>query len=129
MLGHFRFAISGEFRGRRWVEWATNIRASHFKRPYGDQGLFLRRRDFFALGGFPAVPILEDVLLVREARRRGRISCTHTPLATSGRRWMQYGMIRTTWLNQRILLAAWLGADLAHLQQVYRQGAVRHENR
>jgi len=42
---------------------------------------------------------------------------------------MQYGMIRTTWLNQRILLAAWLGADLAHLQQVYRQGAVRHENR
>ena len=122
MLGYFRFAIIGEFRGRLLVEWATNIRSSLFKRPYGDQGLFLRRRDFFALGGFPDVPILEDLLLVKKARQRGRLDCTHSPLGTSGRRWMHYGVIKTTLLNQWILLAAWFGGDLSRLQQAYRQG-------
>jgi len=119
-LGYFRFAIKGSFSGQRWIELGTNLRARLLKRPYGDQGLFIRRSDFFELGGFPEVPILEDIFLVKRAKQLGRLRCTHTDLSTSGRRWIKYGAIRTTLINQAILLAACFGADLDPLKEAYR---------
>lgn len=121
-LGYFRFAINGLFAGRRLVEWGANMRSRLLKSPYGDQGLFLRRIDFIGWGGFPEVPILEDVFLVNKAKKRGRVCCTGSKLATSGRRWMEYGVVRTTFINQAVLLLAWLGADLDHLSRAYRRG-------
>lgn len=123
-LGHFAFAISGPFPGRRWVEFGTNMRARLLKRPYGDQGLFLRREEFFELGGYPEVPILEDVFLVKQAKKQGRVRCANAGLATSGRRWMKYGVIRTTLVNQAVLVAAFLGADLYKLRNAYRTGMI-----
>ena len=122
IMGYFRFAITGAFAGKQLVEWGANWRSRLLKRPYGDQGLFLRKKDFFEIKGFPAVPILEDVFLVRQARARGNIACTDIALPTSGRRWRKYGVIRTTILNQTILIAACLGADLDQLKDVYREG-------
>lgn len=124
MLGHFGFVIRGSFPGRRWVEFGTNLRARFLKRPYGDQGLFLRRSDFFDLGGFNEVPIMEDVFLVKQAKKQGRVRCANAGLATSGRRWIKHGVIRTTLINQAVLAAAWLGADLNELQDAYRTGMI-----
>ena len=121
-LGYFDFAINGSFPGKKWIEWGANVRSRLLKRPYGDQGLFIRRNDFFDMGGFPEVPILEDVLFVKEARRRGGAVGTGIPLATSGRRWLKYGVINTTIFNQMVLVAACLGADLNNLRDVYRKG-------
>ncbi len=121
-LGHFGFAIKESFPGKRLIEIGTKVRSRLLKRPYGDQGLFLHRAEFEALGGFPALPILEDLYLVREAGRRGRIRCADAELMTSGRRWMQHGALRTTLINQAILIAAWLGHDLAALRNAYAKG-------
>jgi hypothetical protein len=121
-LGYFDFAINGSFPGKKWIEWGANVRSRLLKRPYGDQGLFIRRNDFFDMGGFPEVPILEDVLFVKEARRRGGTVGTGIPLPTSGRRWLKYGVINTTIFNQMVLVAACLGADLNNLRDVYRKG-------
>ncbi len=122
VLGYFPFAVDADFTGRRWVEWGTNVRSRLFKRPYGDQGFFLRRQDFEAIGGFPEVPILEDLLLVKQARQRGGLACTGTPLTVSSRRWQKHGAFRTTGINQLILFSAWCGADLDRLHRAYRQG-------
>jgi hypothetical protein len=124
-LGFFRFAIEGDFAGRKWVEWGTNIRSRLFKRPYGDQGMFLRKTDFEHMGEFLEIPILEDVMLVRKAKRNGKIGCTDAVLFTSGRRWEKYGFIRTTLVNQVVLLAAWFGADFKSLNRIYRAGNLR----
>lgn len=121
-LGHFTFAIDGAFSGRRWIEWGANMRARFLKSPYGDQGFFLRREDFFDLGEFPEVPILEDVLLVKLAKKRGRVLCARAAVTTSGRRWITHGVMRTTLMNQAVLLLAWLGADLFALRDAYRTG-------
>ena len=43
----------------------VHLRCKYFTLPYGDQALFLRREVFRCLGGFPAVPLLEDYDLVR----------------------------------------------------------------
>lgn len=122
ILGYFGFAINGSFSGRHWIEWGANLRSHLLKRPYGDQGLFIRRNDFFEMAGFPVVPILEDVLFVKQARNRGLTVCTGVPLPTSGRRWLKYGVINTTILNQIVLISAYLGADLDKLREVYRNG-------
>jgi hypothetical protein len=121
-LGFFRFAISESFTGKKWVEWGTNIRSRIFRRPYGDQGFFLRKSDFGDMGGYPEVPILEDVMLVKKAKKTGSIRCADIPLATSGRRWKKLGFIKTTLINQAVLLAAQFGFDLEHLSSAYRSG-------
>lgn len=123
-LGYFRFKIRENLPGRRWLERGTNLRARLRGRPYGDQGLFVRKDTFARLGGFPDVPILEDLLFVEMAKKLGRLQQIAQPLITSGRRWAQYGMVRTTLLNQIILAAAAMGADPHALKAAYAKGKI-----
>jgi rSAM/selenodomain-associated transferase 2 len=54
--------------------------------PYGDQAFGMRRSDFDALGGFPEIPLMEDLELARRCRRRGRIGRIPIAVRTSARR-------------------------------------------
>lgn len=118
-LGAFRFQVKERLRGIGWVEWGTNIRSKFFRMPYGDQGLFLRREMFEKIGGFAEQPILEDVKLVKAARKFGKIITLDEPAMTSGRRWQQLGVPRTTVLNQLILLGSVLGVSSQRLRAFY----------
>jgi len=107
--GAFRFALAGRRWGYRVVEWGVRLRCRLFGLPYGDQGLFLRRSLFESLGGFRAVPIFEDLYLVRELRRRGRVVTLPAPLPTSPRRCARDGILRTVLRNQALLVGERLG--------------------
>jgi len=106
--GAFRFAIDSPRRAYRVIELGARIRSEWLKTPYGDQGLFLRRDLFFALGGFPAVSRMEDLYLLRKLRRHGRIAVVQVPLPTSPRRWERSGIIRTTLRNWTWVLSDWI---------------------
>ncbi len=121
-LGYFRFAVSGDFWGKKLLTWGTNIRAKYLRRPYGDQGFFLRKEHFFALGGYDEVPFLEDVFLTKKVKNTGDMCGLDVTLLTSGRRWQEYGFFRVTMLNQLLLMAAAWGVDLYTLQKAYRRG-------
>ncbi len=123
VLGYFRFAVSGNFWGKSLLTWGTNKRAKRM--PYGDQGFFLRKTDFFSLGAYADVPILEDVFLVKKMQKKGRLCGLSLPIVTSGRCWQKYGFLRVTVFNQIVLLAAALGIDLKKIQQAYRTGSLR----
>jgi len=87
----------------------------------GDQGIFVTRSAFDAVGGFPAIPLMEDVEISRRLKREvGRPACVHTPLVTSSRRWEQRGVLRTILLMWSLRLAYWLGADPSRLAERYR---------
>lgn len=120
-LGYFRFAIQESFFGKNVIAGGTNLRSRFLRLPYGDQGLFVRKKDFESWE-MKITPILEDVFLVKKARQYGKICCTHTKLYTSGRRWLRHGIIRTTCINQSVLFAARLGMDLHALRDAYQQG-------
>ena len=79
--------------------------------PYGDQGIFVRSETFHEVGGFPALPVMEDFEFVRRLRRRGRIRIVSLPVTTSGRRWQELGPWRTTWINQKVILGYYLGVS------------------
>lgn len=117
--GGFRLAYREPDRRLRIIAgWAT-IRSRILGIHYGDQAIFVRRRVFERLGGFPDIPLFEDLRFSRLLRRAGRVRTLPIAVATSGRRLLDGGVART------LLAFAWLktrhafGADPARLRRVY----------
>jgi rSAM/selenodomain-associated transferase 2 len=109
--GAFAFRFDERSPGLRLVEWGARLRCALARLPYGDQGLFLRRRVLEALGGVPQTPIGEDVDLVRGLRRHGRLALLPLPATTSARRYRERGVARTFLRNALALAAFALGID------------------
>ena len=63
-----------------------DLRSRGLGLPYGDQGFGVRRNVFDALGGFPEIPLMEDVAFARACRRQGRICRLPLEIRTSARR-------------------------------------------
>lgn len=118
--GAFRLGIAGEGWGLRLVERLANGRSLWLQMPYGDQGLFLRRPTFVALGGFPEQELMEDFELVRRLRKRGKVALLDLAVRTSARRWQRLGVARTTLVNQLVITAYFLGVSPARLAGWYR---------
>jgi rSAM/selenodomain-associated transferase 2 len=72
-----------------------SIRSRLSRLSTGDQGIFVRRTVFETIGGFPPVPLMEDVAFSRALRRAGRIACVRARATTSARRWQRHGVLRT----------------------------------
>lgn len=109
--GAFRLRYEPRPPAMAVIEWGARVRTRLFGLPYGDQALFARRSVLEALGGVPAVPIFEDLDLVRALRRRGRLAQLPLAVVTSSRRYLQRG-IAGTFARHALALAAWrLGLD------------------
>jgi rSAM/selenodomain-associated transferase 2 len=85
----------------------------------GDQAIFVNRKAFLAVGGFPDLPLMEDIAISRRLKRLSRPLCIATPAVTSGRRWEQNGVLRTVLLMWRLRLAYYLGVEPALLARHY----------
>jgi rSAM/selenodomain-associated transferase 2 len=118
--GAFRLAVAGPGWGLRVIEGLANVRSRILHLPYGDQGLFVTADLFRRLGGFPDLPIMEDVVLVRRLNKRGRVAIAPCSALTSDRRWRRLGILRTTLVNQVVLMGFFLGVDPARLAGWYR---------
>ena len=85
----------------------------------GDQAIFVTRAVFDAVGGFPALALMEDIAFSARIRRIGRPVNMRACVTTSARRWRTQGVLRTVFLMWRLRLAYFLGADPAHLARQY----------
>ena len=85
----------------------------------GDQAIFVRRAVFESLGGYPAVPLFEDVRFTAALKRRGRMACLRARVVTSARRWERRGALRTIGLMWGLRLAHALGASPERLRRLY----------
>ena len=126
VAGAFRFAIAAQGWRFRVLEHCANWRGAWLGLPYGDQALFLPASRFQTMGGFKEIALLEDVALVRRLRKMGRIALLATPALTSPRRWQRLGVVRTTLVNQLILLGFFCGLRPDRLARWY--GKVREGN-
>lgn len=108
--GAFDLAIASSRWILRTIARVASIRSRLTRLPYGDQAIFIRRSAFLELGGYPEIPIMEDVALMRSVRRRGwRIRILPDRVLTSARRWEREGVWRCTLRNWTILLAYFAG--------------------
>lgn len=85
----------------------------------GDQAIFVRRHTFEAMGGFPDIPLMEDVEFTKRLKRRGRLACLPLAVTTSARKWEREGPIRTILLMWTLRLLYFGGIAPARLHRWY----------
>jgi rSAM/selenodomain-associated transferase 2 len=85
----------------------------------GDQAMFVTAAAFEAVGGFPAIALMEDVALSARLKRNGWPLALRARVTASARRWRKHGTLRTVLLMWRLRLRFFLGADPAKLARAY----------
>jgi rSAM/selenodomain-associated transferase 2 len=103
----------------RLIEDGNLLRVFWFGLIYGDQGIFLRRRVFDDLGGFPEWPLMEDVELSCRLRGKGRLVVLRDRLLVSARRWERRGIVRQTLRNWTLLTLFFAGVPAEQLVRGY----------
>jgi rSAM/selenodomain-associated transferase 2 len=117
--GRFDVAIMG----RHWllpiVAFMMSLRSRLTGIATGDQAVFVLRDAFAAVGGFPDIPLMEDIVLSQRLKRLTPPLCLRERVITSGRRWEKNGVMRTIVLMWRLRLAFYLGAKPDDLARAY----------
>ncbi len=112
--------------GREWsfriIETFMNLRSRITGIATGDQAIFVDREVFAMLGGYPEIPLMEDVAISRLLKAIARPACLRQRVVTSARRWRANGIARTVILMWRLRLAFALGADPRSLAHRYERG-------
>jgi rSAM/selenodomain-associated transferase 2 len=117
--GRFDVSIDGAGPLLALVALLMNARSRWTGVATGDQAIFARRDAFERAGGFPEIPVMEDVALSKILKRASPPLCLRDRVVTSGRRWQRRGTLRTIILMWRLRLAYALGADPRRLARRY----------
>lgn len=103
----------------RLIGGLMNLRSRLSGISTGDQALFVRRDVFETLGGFPDIPLMEDVEITRRLKRRGRQAALRDRVTTSARKWEREGVARTIGLMWALRLLYACGVSPARLHRWY----------
>ncbi len=106
----------------RLLAWCHAWRARITRIPYGDQAIFIRRELFFLLGGYPAEPWLEEILLMRRVRRAGKVVILPDRATTSARRFQREGIFRTSWRSTAAMTLSLFGVRPRTLRRLFPDG-------
>lgn len=118
--GWFRLAFDAPGFAPKFVAGWANVRSRWLALPYGDQGLLIHRSLYRAAGGFPDIPLMEDVALARALGRR-RLSEVGAVARTGADRYAQGGWVRRGARNLLTLTRYFLGASPEALAAAYKK--------
>jgi rSAM/selenodomain-associated transferase 2 len=116
-----RFDVRFEDSGLllRMIGFLMNARSRFTGIVTGDQAMFVARAAFEGVGGFPDIPLMEDVAISVRLKRVSRPLCLRGPVMTSARRWQKHGVLRTILLMWKLRFAYFFGADPLRLARQY----------
>jgi rSAM/selenodomain-associated transferase 2 len=118
--GYFRFCFTGPPAWhKRLLAALINLR-TRVGIAYGDQGIFVSRDAYARSGGFADVALFEEVPLMRQLRRDGKLARLAASVGVSPRRWERDGWIRRTLCNRALALAYLAGVPADRLARHYR---------
>lgn len=121
IAGAFSLAIDNPTAGLNFIAACTNLRSRLFSLPYGDQAIFIKKDSFFRLEKFPDLPIMEDYMFIKNAQKKGSIIILQDRVTTSARRWRRLGILRTTIINQLVILGFHFKVSPERLALFYRR--------
>jgi rSAM/selenodomain-associated transferase 2 len=117
--GRFDIQLDGDHWMLRVIGAMISLRSRLSKVGTGDQGIFVRREVFQRMGGFPEIPLMEDIALCRALKRLGEVACLRSKVITSARRWESDGVWRTIfrmWMLKSLYL---MGVSPVRLKKFY----------
>lgn len=117
--GRFDVRFDNERALFRMIAWFMNVRSRGSGICTGDQAIFVRRADFEAIGGYPDIPLMEDVELSRRLKHRGRLRALRLRVTTSARKWEREGPLRTIGLMWTLRFLHFCGVAPARLHRWY----------
>jgi rSAM/selenodomain-associated transferase 2 len=117
--GRFDVALDAPGLAYRIIGMLISVRSRLSRTATGDQAIFVRRRVFEDLGGFPQIDICEDLDFSRRLKRVGAVACLRSRVTTSGRRWQRGGLARTVLRMWSIRLLYLAGVSPARLRRWY----------
>jgi len=86
---------------------------------FGDQGFFFLRKFKNDLPNLAAYPLLEDVIIYRNLRKKGRVVKANYHITTDAKRFRRLGIWRTQWRNVMILWKFRQGVSANKLYDLY----------
>jgi rSAM/selenodomain-associated transferase 2 len=117
--GRFDVCIGSSHPLLRLVAAMMNLRSRVTGICTGDQAIFVTADAFARIGGYAPQPLMEDIALSRQLRRRSRPVALRATVVTSARRWERNGVLRTILLMWWLRLRYFLGASPARLARIY----------
>ena len=102
---YFKFKVNNKSLNYRFLEFLVNLRCLIFKSPYGDQGLLISKENFKNLGGYKAIPIMEDLDFICRINKKN-LKSLRTPIFTSSRKWDEINFVRQSlknWYLRRLM--------------------------
>jgi len=117
--GAFRLCFNCHQLAYRLVSFTANLR-SRFRGIFtGDQAYFVRTSSFKAIGGFPAIALMEDLEIIRRLRTIGKVVLLPQYVTTSARRHQKAGLMRSVFFMWYMRTLYKLGASPERLQRKY----------
>ena len=116
--GYFRLRVASADRRARRLERLVAWRCRTFGLPYGDQGLLIERDFYRRMGGFRALPLMEDVDLVRRIGRR-KLSALDAEAVTSAERYERDGWLLRPMRNLGCLALYFAGLSPTVIRRLY----------
>ena len=117
--GRFDVAFDNPAWPFRMIAAMMNLRSRLSGIFTGDQAIFVRRAAFEALGGYPEIPLMEDIAFTRRLRRLGRVACLRHRVTTSARKWERDGIARTIGLMWMLRFLYFCGVSPERLHRWY----------
>ncbi len=117
--GRYDVRLSGKRAVFRVIEFMINLRSRVSGVATGDQAIFIRRSLFKQLGGFPDIPLMEDVAISKLLRSKAAPVCLRSKVTTSSRRWEKHGVLRTIFLMWKIRALYFFGVAPSKLHGMY----------
>lgn len=118
--GYFRFRFAGRQKlKKRIVEWSVALRCRFGGVPYGDQALFVQADEYERAGGHEAIPLFEEVKLVRWLQRTGRFDPLVLTVGVNPVRWDREGYAVRILQNRYLAFAYMFGVSTEKLARLY----------
>lgn len=117
--GRFDVQFDSSSVAMRLIAFFMNRRSRLTGIATGDQAMFVMRALFESMGGFPEIPLMEDVALCKALKRRYKPFCSKARVTTSARRWRENGIVKTVLQMWWYRLAYFFGVSAERLKQGY----------
>ena len=119
--GCFGIAFHSKNIWMKCCQIISNHRIKDRKVMFGDQGIFIQRKLFFEIGGFPDLPIMEDYQFSLTLKEMGvRLGIAGKRIYTSDRRFARGGRLRVMWKMNRLRAMYRRGVDIERIADLYR---------
>ncbi len=119
VAGAFRICFNCDRLLYRLVAFATNLRSQLRTLFTGDQAYFIRASSFRAIGGYPELPLMEDLEIITQLRKIGKVVLLPHYVTTSARRHEKIGLWRSICFMWYLRTLYRFGVSAARLQQMY----------